>query len=109
MNLINQNFKIQDEDNSIFTIRGNDYEQILPITRQILQPAIDLGFQLNELSVKESRFSSGELSKTIKQTLAIKMQKGVSNIDLSLHLPKLVDGNYIVINGRRKIPLFQLL
>ena len=108
MNIINPNFKIQNEDKNIFTLRENDYQQILPVTRQILQPAIDLGFQLNELDIKESRFSSGELSKTVKQTLAIKLQKGTANIDLSLHLPKLVDDNYIVINGRRKIPLFQL-
>lgn len=108
MNIINPIFKIQNEDKNIFTLRVNDYKQILPVTRQILQPAIDLGFQLNELDIKESRFSSGELSKTIKQTLAIKLQKGTANIDLSLHLPKLVDDNYIVINGRRKIPLFQL-
>ena len=108
MKLINPIFKIQEEDNNIFTIRGKDYQQILPITRQILQPAIDLGFQLNELNLKDSRFSSGELSKTIKQTLTIKLQKGTANIDLSLHLPKLVDNNYIIINGRKKIPLFQL-
>ena len=108
MKIINPIFKIQNKDANIFTMRRNDYDQILPVTRQILQPAIDLGFQLNELTLKDSRFSSGELSKTVKQTLTIKLQKGTSNIDLSLHLPKLVDDNYIVINGRRKIPLFQL-
>lgn len=108
MKIINPTFKIQNEDDNIFTMRETDYQQILPVTRQILQPAIDLGFQLNELTLKDSRFSSGELSKTLKQTLTIKLQKGTSNIDLSLHLPKVVDNNYIVINGRRKIPLFQL-
>lgn len=108
MKIINPVFKVQNEDNNIFTMRTKDYEQILPVTREILQPAIDLGFQLNELALKDSRFSSGELSKTIKQTLTIKMQKGPANIDLSLHLPKLVDDNYIIINGRRKVPIFQL-
>ena len=108
MRIINPKFKIQSEDENIFTMRNRDYEQILPVTRQILQPAINLGFQLNELTLKDSRFSSGELSKTIKQTLTIKLQKGTANIDLSLHIPKLVDDNYIIINGRRKIPLFQL-
>jgi len=108
LKVINPIFKIQNEDNNIFTIRKQDEEQILPIIRNILQPAIDLGFTLNELALKNSRFSSGELSKTVKQTLVIKLQKGTSNIDLSLQIPKLVDNNYIVINGRRKIPLFQL-
>jgi DNA-directed RNA polymerase beta subunit len=108
LKIINPFFKIQNEDDNIFTMRKKDYEQILPTARQILQPAIDLGFQLNELALKDSRFSSGELAKTIKQTLTIKLQKATSNIDLSLHIPKLVDDNYIIINGRRKIPLFQL-
>jgi len=108
LKLINPVFKIQDPNNNIFTIRKKDQDQLLTVTRQILQPAIDLGFTLNELTLKDSRFSSGELSKTVKQTLAIKLQKGTSNIDLSLQIPKLVDNNYIVINGRRKIPLFQL-
>lgn len=108
MKLKNPVFKIQSEDNNIFTIRKKDQELILPVTKVILQPAIDLGFTLNELTLKESRFSSGELSKTVKQNLTIKLQKGTSNIDLSLHIPKLIDDNYIIINGRRKIPLFQL-
>ena len=108
MNIINPTFKIQDEDNSIFTIRKKDYEQILPLTREILQPVVDLGFIITELDLKDSRFSSGELSKTIKQSLIIKLQKGTANIDLTLIIPKLIDGNYIMINGRKKIPLFQL-
>jgi hypothetical protein len=108
LKLINPIFKIQDKDNNIFTIREKDQKEILFVAREILQPAIDLGFTLNELTLKDSRFSSGELSKTVKQTLAIKLQKATSHIDLSLHIPKLVDNNYIIINGRRKIPLFQL-
>jgi len=108
LNIINPTFKIQDEDNNIFNIRKKDYEHILPLTREILQPAIDLGFTITELDLKDSKFSSGELSKTTKQSLIIKIQKGTANIDLSLFIPKLIDNNYIVINGRKKIPLFQL-
>ena len=108
MKLINPIFKIQHKDDNIFTIREQDQKQILVVAREIIQPAIDLGCTLNELTLKDSRFSSGELSKTVKQTLAIKLQKATSHIDLSLHIPKLVDSNYIIINGRRKIPLFQL-
>ena len=106
--IINPVFKLQDEGNNIFTIRETEYEKILPIVSQIVKPVEEIGFQIVELGLKDSRFSSGELSRTIKQTLAIKLQKGNSNIDLSIFLPKIIDKNYIVINGRRKIPLFQL-
>jgi len=105
--IINPKFKIQNEDN-IFTIREKEYEQILPIVSQIVKPVENIGFQIVELGLKNSRFSSGELSRTVKQTLVIRLHKGNSNIDLSIFLPKLVDGNYIVINGRKKIPLYQL-
>lgn len=108
MNIVNPVFKIQNENESIFTIREKDYEQILPLARQIIQPVEDIGFQITELELKDSRFSSGELSKTIKQSLIVRLQKGTSNIDLTLYLPKLIDDNYIIINGRKKIPLFQL-
>ena len=106
--IINPIFKIQEEDNNIFTIREQEYEKILPTVEQIVKPVENIGFQIVELGLKDSRFSSGELSRTIKQTLAIKLQKGNSNIDLSIFLPKLINKNYIVINGRKKIPLFQL-
>ena len=106
--IINPVFKIQNEDNNIFTIRKTEYEKILPIISQIVKPVEEIGFQIVELGLKDSRFSSGEMSRTIKQTIAIKLQKGNSNIDLSIFIPKLVNENYIVINGRKKIPLFQL-
>jgi len=104
----NPTFKIQNKEKNIFTIRTRDYEQILPLVRQIVQPVEEIGFQINEVDLKESRFSSGELSRSLKQTLTIKLQKGQSNIDLSIFIPKLIDENYIFINGRKKIPLFQL-
>ena len=108
MKIINPTFKIQSEENNIFTIRKRDYEKILPLVREIVQPVEEIGFQILEVDLKESRFSSGELSRTLKQTLSIKLQKGQSNIDLSIYIPKLIDENYIFINGRKKIPLFQL-
>ena len=99
---------IQNEDENIFTLRQIDYDKILPIVQDIVKPVEEIGFQINEITLKDSRFSSGELAKSLKQTLAIKLQKGSSEIDLSIFIPKLVDGNYVLINGRRKIPLFQL-
>lgn len=108
MEINNPIFKIQNKTKNIFTIRKADYEQMLPIVSEIVKPVEEIGFQINEISLKDSRFSSGELSKTLKQTLAIKLQKETSVIDLSIFIPKLVDDNYIIINGRKKIPLFQL-
>ncbi len=108
MNIINPQFKIYDEAKNIFTIRKNDYENLLAIVRQIIEPVTEIGFQITELDLKDSRFSSGEISKTIKQSIIIKLQKGTSNIDLSIFIPKLINDNYIIINGRKKIPLFQL-
>ena len=108
MDIINPTFKLQDEANNIFTIRRKDYDQILPLVREIVAPVEEIGFTINEVDLKDSRFSSGELSKTIKQSLAIKLQKGSAKIDVSVFIPKLIDDNYIVVNGRKKIPLFQL-
>lgn len=107
MNIINPVFKIQ-EDRNIFSLRRLDYENILPLAKQILKPVEEIGFQITELDLRDSRFSSGELSKTLKQSLVIRLQKGTHNIDLSIFIPKLVDENYIIINGRKKVPLFQL-
>jgi len=107
MNIINPNYKIN-KDDSIFGIRQNDYNKLLDTVTQILEPVKELGFDIIELGIKDSRFTSGELSKTIKQTLSIQLQKGPAKIDLSMFIPKLIDGNYIMINGRKKIPLFQL-
>jgi hypothetical protein len=108
LDIINPTFKIQDDEQNIFKIRQRDFEQILPLVRDIVAPVKEIGFDITDLDIKDSRFSSGELSKTIKQTLAIKLQKGNVKIDLSIFLPKLIDGNYVIINGRKKIPLFQL-
>jgi len=108
LDIINPTFKLQDEANNIFTMRRKDYDQILPLVREIVAPVQEIGFTITELDLKDSRFSSGELSKTVKQTLAIKLQKGSANIDLSIFIPKLIDNNYVIINGRRKVPLFQL-
>ena len=99
MNIINPTFKIQNEDDNIFTIRKLDYENILPLATQILQPVKEIGFEINELTLKDSRFSSGELSKTLKQSLVIRLQKGTHNIDLSIFIPKIVDDKWAKENS----------
>jgi DNA-directed RNA polymerase beta subunit len=95
-------------NNHIFNIRQQEYAALLENVRKILIPAEELGFELMEFRLKEPRFSNGEISKTLKKNLIIRFQKGTAKIDLSMQIPALVDDNYIVINGRKKIPLFQL-
>jgi DNA-directed RNA polymerase beta subunit len=101
-------YKVGDPNNHIFNIRQQEYAALLENVRKILIPAEELGFDLVEYRLKEPRFSNGEICKTIKKNLIIRFQKGNAKIDLSMQIPTLVEGNYIVINGRKKIPLFQL-
>ena len=108
MAIENPIYKVGDPNNHIFSIRQHEYAALLENVRKILIPAEELGFDLIEYRLKEPRFSNGEICKTLKKNLIIRFSKGTSQIDLSMQIPSLVDGNYIVINGRKKIPLFQL-
>jgi len=94
--------------NNIFTIRRKEYDSLIVDIKTILKPVEEIGFTVDVCEFRDPKFASGELQKTIKKNLVIKMQRGTSNIDLSMQIPKLIDGNYIIINGRKKIPLFQL-
>jgi len=108
LNIKNPYFKVNKEQN-IFVIREREYSEILENVREILKPVEELGFTIAELDLREHKFSSGELNKTLRENLVIRLQKGNSEVDLSMLIPKLVDHNYIVINGRKKIPQFQLI
>lgn len=108
MKIINPEAAIQDEVDNIFTMRQFDYDNILTEVQKIVKPVEEIGFQINEISLKASRFSSGELAKTIKEKINIKIQKGHNEIDLSVFIPKLIENNYVYINGRQKIPIFQI-
>ena len=106
MKFINPKYKLK-EDN-IFNIRKTEYDNLEKTLLQILEPVKEIGFEISEFDIKESKFSSGELFKTQKRNLVIKLKKGAFDIDLSMAIPKMVDSNYITISGRRKLPLFQL-
>jgi len=108
MKIINPDFKIQNLENNIFTIRQIEYDNLENIIKKMLNPVEELGFTIKEFGFKENKINSFEICKTIKNKLVIKLEKGKSEIDLSLEIPKLIDGNYIIINGRKKLPLFQL-
>jgi hypothetical protein len=107
LKFINPFYKV-DPNNNIFKIREKEYETILSSVSEILKPVLASGFSILELDLKDSKFSSGELQKTKKKNLVIRLQKGTSEINLSMFIPKLIKNNYIQINGRQKIAYFQL-
>jgi len=106
LDIINPNFKIQ--NNNVFTIRKLEYSNLLQQIQEIVKTVEEIGFEIIECTIKDHKFSSGELQKTLKQNLVIKLKKGTFELDLSMYIPKLVDDNYIIINGKKKIPQFQL-
>jgi DNA-directed RNA polymerase beta subunit len=108
LKIVNPHYKIRDEDNNIFMLRRKDYERILPVVQEIVQPVEEIGFSIDKVEMKSSRNIKGELSKTLYSILQMKFSKGSSLIELKLYIPKLIDNNYMFINGRKKIPLFQL-
>ena len=75
MKIVNPEAVIQNKDNNIFTMRQFDYDSILSKVQEIVKPVEEIGFQINEVSLKGSRFSSGELARTIKEKIIIKLQK----------------------------------
>lgn len=106
MKLINPNFSLN-KDN-IFTLRKKEHNNLISYIEEIVKPVEEIGFTISKLEIKDSKTSSGELQKTIRQKIVIRIQKGNTELDLSMYIPKLIDDNYIVISGRPKIPLFQL-
>lgn len=106
MKLENINYSL--EDKNIFNIRKEDYLNIENDCREILKATEDIGFEIKEFGFKKSRFFTGELSPTIKQNLKILLERNNSEVDLTFSVPKLIDDNYVFINGRKKIPFFQL-
>lgn len=103
----NPNFAVHPTEN-IFEIRQKDYDKMMDVVTRIVQAVRGIGFDIVELDLKEPRFAPSELSRTLKKTLVIRLRKGTTDIDLSMFIPKLIDKNYFYINGRQKIPLFQL-
>lgn len=106
MEIKNPNYVL--DNNNIFKIRKKEYDELEKNIKEILKPVEEIGFEISEFEIRESKFSSGELQKTLKNNLIIRLRRGNNEVDLSMAIPKLVDENYIIIGGRKKIPLFQL-
>lgn len=110
MHITNPKFKLI--SNNIFELREIDYSSIESNILDILKVAEEYGgFSIKEFKIRDSKINSSELAYTLKKVIIIQLEKGVDTnkiIDLSMSIPEIIDKNYIFINGRRKIPLFQL-
>ncbi|OQB41679.1 MAG: DNA-directed RNA polymerase subunit beta [candidate division CPR1 bacterium ADurb.Bin160] len=96
------------EEDNIFNLRKKEYDSIPTKVRRIIRPIEEMGFELTDFKIKDVKNSSFELQKTIKDNFIIKFKNENHIIDLSFYIPRLIDNNYFIINGMRKVPLFQL-
>jgi len=55
------------------------------------------------------RYHVEELSKTLRKKLEIILTKNEVKIDLSMSIPELIDNNFVFVNGKKKVPHFQLI
>jgi len=106
MEIINPRYKLQ--ENNIFNLRKNDLDKVEQIVRNMLIPAEEIGFEVIEFGIKNVKSRSNELFKTISQKFIVKLRKNSKDIDLSLLIPRLIDDNYFIIGGKKKLPLFQM-
>ena len=107
MKIINPNYELK--ENNIFEIRKKEYDTLKDDIFKIIKVVEDIGFQIDEFEIENNnRMYHHELFKTLKEKVTIKLSKGVYKIDLSINIPKIIDNNYIRINGRKKVPQFQL-
>lgn len=107
MNIENPNLKIDDENN-IFTLRKREYDLLESQIFEALQPVKEIGYQIEKFEINDCRMTGEELQKTFKKNLNIILSKDEAKVDLSINIPELIDFNYIFINGKRKIPHFQI-
>jgi len=107
LKIVNPNFVIKNSLD-IFKIREQEYLELKDKIREMLRPVEDSGFVIKEFEIKDLRPSTDELEKTLKKSIVILLGKGNHDFDLSMAIPKLVDGNYIKVSGKKKVPIFQL-
>lgn len=93
---------------SIFGLRKKSYEEIEEKVKQMVIPVTKAGFEIMEFGFRSSK-QTPELYPTLKRNFILKFQKNNYIIDLSVVVPELVNDNYIVISGKRKIPIFQVI
>lgn len=106
MKIKNPYFKPKEKN--IFEIRKNEFSNLKEIIGKMLEPVADIGFDIIEFDIVNPVVKNGELLKTIRKVLVIKLQRGKDVINLNMQIPHLIDNNYIQIHGRKKVPVFQL-
>jgi len=95
-------------ERNIFNIRQENYDQLMEDIEEILKVPLECGFEIEKFEKVDTRYHGNNLINTIKENIVLKLSKGDKIIDLSMQVPKLVDGQWFVINKRRKIPKYQL-
>jgi len=100
---------IFDGEITTYYLKQYDYNKILDDVREMLIPCEELGYTIRELDIKEPRETFIELAPTKKSNLVIILEGRGATINLSVTIPKLVDNNYLIVNGKRKLPRFQLV
>ena len=93
---------------NILEIRSKDWERIIPTIKKMFIPFQELGYKTDIHIEPYFRSDRNDLAPTLKDKVSIKIEKDGKETDLSFFLPKLIDGKYFVVNGKKKIGQFQL-
>jgi len=95
-------------ERNIFTIRQENYDQLMDDIEEILKVPVLCDFVIDRFEKIDTRYSGHNLINTVKENIVIKLSKGGKIIDLSMQIPKLINGQWFSINKRKKIPKYQL-
>jgi len=95
-------------DRNIFNIRQENYDQLMEDIEEILKVPLLYGFQIDKFEKVDTRYRGNNLINTVKENIVLKLSKGGKVIDLSMQIPKLINGQWFIINKRKKIPKYQL-
>ena len=101
-------------ERNLFNFRREQYSKILQQITRLTTVAEDFNFKLSAFDVKKPKISKGSLSYTFSETLNLIFSRGEEDdpnkniIDLSMKLPCMFDEFHIFINGKKKIPRYQL-
>lgn len=93
----------------MFKIRHEEYIKLLDVIDKALDPVRELDYTIEKFGIVDMRYHIEELSKTKRKKLEIILMKNDTKIDLSMSIPELLDYNFIFVNGKKKIPHFQII